>query len=170
MQQDGYDRPTIAAALSIDLPMVSRMLKVGTAFELPFLRLIGSAPGIGRERWMTLVKLFQDPAARARALGYSNRPDFLSNDSDGRFEAVLKRAQNTPQAPKEAPAPPKSRALTGSNGSEVAGIKTTAKGITLTISGKHAPGFDTWFDTHAEEIMAELHGRWQQDQPEQPEE
>lgn len=74
------------------------------------------------------------------------------------------------QAPEPAPAPPKTRALPGSNGAEVAGIKTTAKGITLTISGKDTPGFDTWFDAHAEEIMAELHGRWQQDQPEQPEE
>ncbi|MCB4457040.1 plasmid partitioning protein RepB [Leisingera sp. McT4-56] len=171
LQEDGYDRPTIAAALSIDLPMVSRMLKVGTAFTLPFLRLIGSAPGIGRDRWMTLVKLFEDPGARGRAVAYSNTPDFLTHDSDGRFEAVLKRAQDahTAAKPAPAPAPAKPRPLPGCNGAAVAGIKTTAKGITLTISGKDAPGFDAWFDTHAEEIMAELHGRWQQDQPEQPE-
>lgn len=169
LQTDGYDRQTIAAALSIDLPMVSRMLKVGNAFEMPLLRLIGSAPGIGRERWMTLVKLFEDPAARGRAIAYSNTPDFLTNDSDGRFEAVLKRAQNARPAAKPAPAPASSRPLQGSNGTAVAGIRTTAKGITLTISAKDAPGFDSWFDTHAEDIMAELHGRWQQDQPEQPE-
>ncbi|KIC38973.1 plasmid partitioning protein RepB [Leisingera sp. ANG-M7] len=169
LQDGGYDRPTIAAALSIDLPMVSRMLKVGTAFELPFLRAIGSAPGIGRDRWMLLVKLFDDPAARARAITRTNRPDFTTFDSDGRFEAVLTHAQGVSQEVKAPPAPPKSRALPGSNGTEVAGIKTTAKGITLTISGKHAPGFDAWFDENAEEIMAELHGRWQQDQPEQPE-
>ncbi|MEW2914632.1 plasmid partitioning protein RepB, partial [Leisingera sp. JC11] len=82
---------------------------------------------------------------------------------------VLAHPRNPPQEVKPAPAPPKTRALPGSNGAEVAGIKTTAKGITLTISGKHAPGFDAWFDENAEEIMAELHGRWQQDQPEQPE-
>lgn len=171
LQADGYGRQTIAAALSIDLPMVSRMLKVGTAFDLPFLRLIGSAPGIGRDRWMQLVKLFDNPAARGRAVAYANTPDFLGNDSDGRFEAVLKRAQDAAAAAKPAPAPAlaKSRALQGSNGAAVAGIKTTAKGITLTISAKDAPGFDSWFDAHAEEIMTELHGRWQQDQPEQPE-
>ncbi|MEX0304360.1 MAG: plasmid partitioning protein RepB [Leisingera sp.] len=169
LQTDGYDRQTIAAALSIDLPMVSRMLKVGNAFDLPLLRLIGSAPSIGRERWMTLVKLFEDPAAKSRAAAVSNTPDFLSNDSDGRFEAVLQSAQNASQAAKPSPAPAKSRALQGSNGTAVAGIKSTAKGITLTISAKDAPGFDTWFDAHAEMIMTELHGRWQQDQPEQPE-
>ncbi|KIC12704.1 chromosome partitioning protein ParB [Leisingera sp. ANG-M1] len=169
LQSDGYDRQTIAAALSIDLPMVSRMLKVGNAFELPFLRLIGSAPGIGRERWMALVKLFEDPAAKARAVTMTNRPDFLTHDSDGRFDAVLQHAQNAPQEQKPVPAPPKTRALPGSNGAAVAGIKSTAKGITLTISAKDAPGFDTWFDENAERIMIELHGRWQQDQPEQPE-
>ncbi|QAX31914.1 plasmid partitioning protein RepB [Leisingera sp. NJS204] len=169
LQADGYGRQTIAAALSIDLPMVSRMLKVGTAFDLPFLRTIGSAPGIGRDRWMMLVKLFDDPPARTRAITRTNRPDFTTYDSDGRFEAVLKHARNVPQEPEPAPAPPKVRALPGNGGAEVAGIKTTAKGITLTISAKDTPGFDTWFDAHAEEIMEELHGRWQQDQPEQPE-
>ncbi|AHD03440.1 plasmid partitioning protein RepB [Leisingera methylohalidivorans] len=169
LQADGYGRQTIAAALSIDLPMVSRMLKVGTAFDLPFLRLIGSAPGIGRDRWMTLVKQFEVPGARNRALAYANTPDFLMNDSDGRFEAALKRAQDVPREPKPAPAPPKTRALAGRDGAEVAGIKTTAKGVTLTIAAKDAPGFDAWFDAHAEDIITELHGRWQQDQPEQPE-
>lgn len=33
-----YNRQTIADALSIDLPMVSRMLKVGGAFDIAFLK------------------------------------------------------------------------------------------------------------------------------------
>lgn len=169
LQNGGYDRQTIAAALSIDLPMVSRMLKVGTAFDLPFLRLIGSAPGIGRERWMTLVKTFADPAARSRAHHYMNTPGFLEHDSDGRFEAVLKRARNIRGSASPAPAPAKSRPLQGDDGGPLAAIRTTAKGVTLSISAKDTPGFDTWFDAHAEEILSELHGRWRQDQPEQPE-
>ncbi|MFW8635586.1 plasmid partitioning protein RepB [Cribrihabitans pelagius] len=169
LQHDGYDRQTIAAALSMDLPMVSRMLKVGNAFELDFLRQIGSAPGIGRERWIKLAEALQDQAARARAVNYMRTPGFLEHDSDGRFEAVLKRALNTPAEPKPAPAPSAARPLQGTNGAAIAGIKSTARGITLTIPAKGTAGFDAWFDAHAEEILRELHGRWQQDQPGQPE-
>ncbi len=61
-----YDRQTIADALSMDLPMVSRMLKVGRAFALDLLVQIGSAPGIGRERWMKLVEAMTEPAAAER--------------------------------------------------------------------------------------------------------
>lgn len=169
LQADGYDRQTIAAALSIDLPMVSRMLKVGTAFDLPFLRLIGAAPGIGRERWMTLVKLFHEEGARARAVAYANTPDFLPHDSDGRFEAVLSRAQQAydaiHQGSAHTPAPaPTTRALHAPDGTALAGLKATAKGITLMIAEKDAPGFGSWFDTHAEDILKELHARWQQDE------
>lgn len=170
LQNDGYDRQTIAAALSIDLPMVSRMLKVGNAFELSLLRRIGSAPGIGRERWMTLAKLFQLQAARDRATAYAGGPEFEALDSDGRFEFVMGHAQLIHDVKKQAaPAPSTTRALPGPDGTALAGLKTTPKGVTLTISAKDTPGFDSWFDNHAEEILRELHGRWQQNQPKQPE-
>ena len=167
LQTDGYDRQTIAAALSIDLPMVSRMLKVGTAFDLPFLRAIGSAPGIGRERWIKLVAALEETGAGSRVKAFMTRPEFLCFDSAGRFEAVLKHALNQPwNEQKPAPAPAKARGLNGTNGAEVAGIKTTAQGITLRIPSKGAEGFDAWFDAHAEAIITELHGRWQNEQPE----
>ena len=74
LQAAGYDRPTIAAALSIDLPMLSRLLKVGGAFSLDFLKKIGSAPGIGRDRWMGLAKLMEDQGARGRILAFMRGP------------------------------------------------------------------------------------------------
>ncbi|WP_417473661.1 plasmid partitioning protein RepB [Leisingera sp.] len=168
LQADGYDRQTIAAALSIDLPMVSRMLKVGTAFDLPFLREIGAAPSIGRERWMTLVKLFQEEGPRIRATVYTKSEEFQALDSDGRFEAVLARAQEAYDALKKpdkpTPAPATNRTLHSHDGAALAGLKTTGKSITLTISKKDTPGFGSWFDENAETILQELHHRWQQDQ------
>ncbi|KKK82439.1 hypothetical protein LCGC14_2803390, partial [marine sediment metagenome] len=92
LQEAGYDRQTIAAALSIDQPMVSRMLKVGGAFSLPFLRQIGSAPGIGRERWLALATALGDDGAQGRVKTLMDGPDFVTLDSDARFEAALARA------------------------------------------------------------------------------
>lgn len=49
----GHDRQTIADALSIDLPMVSRMLKVGHAFEPPFCaRSVLPRPSAGTAGWL----------------------------------------------------------------------------------------------------------------------
>ncbi len=158
LQDAGYDRQTIADALSIDLPMLSRMLKVGSAFDLPFLRQIGSAPGIGRERWLSLVRLFEDDDARSRALTFMNRPEFVTLSSDDRFDAVHKRASRKARAP--AAATPEARTLRASDGSALADIRTTRRGITLNIPARTANGFDLWLNENAETLLQELHDRW----------
>jgi len=158
----GHDRQTIADALSIDLPMVSRMLKVGHAFDLPFLRQVGSAPGIGRDRWMALVKLFEDPAAKSRAANFMNRPEWGTFTSDERFEAIFMRASAAPS--KKAPSPTaaaKPRTLRNRDGKALADIRSGKRGVTVTVPSRAAEGFDTWLDAHAEELMREIHDRWQ---------
>ncbi|MEP1331004.1 plasmid partitioning protein RepB [Pseudophaeobacter sp.] len=160
-----YDRQTIAAALSIDLPMVSRMLKVGQAFDLPFLRQIGSAPGIGRDRWLALAKLFEDSAAKSRAMAYLNRPEFSEGDSDARFEAIFERAGQKQSATRSSPpAPSKPRTLRGVDGKALADIRSTKRGLTLNVPARTADGFDVWLNEHADELLKDLHARWQQDQ------
>jgi len=162
LQTSGYDRQTIAAALAIDLPMVSRMLKVGCAFDLDFLRQIGRAPSIGRERWMMLVDLFQDPAARSRAHAFMNRPEFAPMNTDARFEAVLLAAQDkhrvAPPAPKSAP---RKATVTAPSGTTLAQVKATDRSVNLSVGLK---GFDTWIEQNADELLNEWFARWQSEQ------
>lgn len=165
LQESDYDRATIAAALSIDLPMVSRLLKVGTAFDLAFLRQIGSAPGIGRDRWMDLVKLFQDQPAKSRAKTFMNRPEFTSMDSDARFEAVYARAASKPEAKAKPPAP-RPRTLRGDDGTALAELRTTTRATTLSVPARSADGFDRWLAENAETVIRDLHARWRQDRTE----
>lgn len=160
LQDAGYDRQTIAAALSIDLPMVSRMLKAGTAFDLAFLRQIGSAPGIGRERWIALARLFEDAKAKSRAVTFMNRPEFTGLNSDARFEAVFSRASHKPDTAKKPPAPARPRTLRGTDGKALADIRTTGRGVTLSVPARTADGFDRWLNDNAETLIAELHDRW----------
>lgn len=155
-----YARQTIADALSVDLPMLSRLLKVGTAFPLPFLRQIGSAPSIGRDRWMALAAALEANNSKGYATALTNTPEFAQLDSDARFEAVFARATRTERKSAKPPARP--RTLRSSDGKALADIKTTAKGVTLTIASKGAEGFDTWLASNAEAVLADLHDRWQQ--------
>lgn len=157
LQDAGYDRQTICDALSIDLPMVSRMLKVGTAFDLDFLRVIGSAPGVGRERWLELVKLLEDPTRRARAIAGINQPEYLPLTSDQRFDAVFALAKGKPitQAPKP------TQTVIHVKGAPLAELKRTSKGVSLTVVTKHADGFDQWIEQNAQNLLTELHDLWQ---------
>ena len=164
LSEQNYDRQTIAAALSIDLPMVSRMLKVGTAFPLPFLRKIGSAPGIGRDRWMALARALEENDSTGYASALMTTPEFAQLDSDARFDAVFKRAARVAtKAPKTAPKP---RTLRTASGAALGDIKTTTKGVTLNIAAKTAEGFDTWFDSNAQALLQELHDRWTKERAE----
>ncbi|WP_407496665.1 plasmid partitioning protein RepB [Pseudooceanicola sp. MF1-13] len=160
----GYDRQTIAAALAMDMPMVSRMLKVGTAFDLPFLRQIGRAPSVGRDRWMKLVDLFNDPAARNRAAAFMNRPEFVQLDTDARFDAVLLAAQNKHRAKPPAPRPETRRAtITSPEGQPLATVNASDKGISLSV---RTAGFDRWIEENAEDLLNEWFARWQSRQSE----
>lgn len=156
-----YDRQTIADALSMDLPMISRMLKVGRAFDMDFLRQIGSAPGIGRERWLKLVETMEDANLRDRVLARMETLAYVEG-SDARFEQVLAWATGA-QAPKKAKARPlPSRKITGPDGAALAQVKRTDKGLTMTTTGD----FAAWLDSHAEDLVKELHDRWQKDRSE----
>lgn len=160
LQEMDYDRQTIAAALSIDLPMVSRMLKIGKAFSLPFLRNIGSAPAIGRDRWATLATALEAEGARARVSALMKTPDFAGLNTNDRFEAALKRAmaQKTRKVSKVQTKP---RTLRTSAGKALGDIKRTTKGVTLNIPSRTADGFDDWFNANADALLQDLHDRWQ---------
>ena len=118
--QSDYDRQTIVAALSLYLPMVSRLLKVGAELPIEFLRCIGSAPGIGRDRRTALVKLFaDDPLARRRAYEASRSAGFADLNSDDRFAHAYTAATKARRTGQATPAP-KARTLRGRDGSAIA--------------------------------------------------
>ena len=165
LDEAGYDRQTISAALSVDMPMVSRMLKVGTAFDLEFLRQIGSAPGIGRDRWMKLVKLMQDKRARSHVSARMRTPDF-KGDSDTRFEQVFGWASKATQTDPKPPKPDiRARVVTARDGDALAEMKRTPKGLNLTIANRD--GFAQWLEDNAAAALQELHDRYRQERSEE---
>ncbi|MEL7165495.1 MAG: plasmid partitioning protein RepB [Pseudomonadota bacterium] len=163
LDAEGYDRDTIAAALSIDQPMVSRMLKVGQAIPLRILRKVGPAPGIGRDRWLALIKLMEKNGS-GRAFAFLDTPDAAAMTSDDRFEVMFTRASGIKPAPTPKPAP---RPLRTDAGDVLGDIKPRKKGVTLTI--RDGDGFAAWLDAQADTVIAELHARWSATRTEDPE-
>lgn len=163
LESAGYDRQTIAAALSIDLPMVSRMLKVGTAFDLPFLREIGRAPSIGRERWMQLADLYATPSTRTRVRNYMNRPEFLLLATDDRFNSVLQTAQNKRQAPPAPSSSARKAQIATRDGVPLATLKASNTALNLSIKTE---GFNQWIEDNAEDLLNDWFARWQAEKSE----
>ncbi|MFA8386314.1 MAG: plasmid partitioning protein RepB [Pelagibaca sp.] len=160
LSEAGHDRATIAAALSCDLPNVSRLIRTGSDLPLEFLRRIGAAPGIGRGRWMALVRLFRsDPPARRRAYDATRRAGFAACATDARFETVFAAATALPQGPTRSTSP-KPLTLRGADGTALADLRRTRRGVTLTLPARE-DGFGAWVADHAGDLLAEWYNRWQ---------
>lgn len=156
-----YDRQTISAALSIDAPMLSRMLRVGRVFEIPFLRQIGSAPGIGRDRWLKLAEAMERPGTWERIAEHLPELEKVS-ESDERFERVCIWAEG-----KVIPAPKQTRGVglptrrvRSAGGFPIGQVKRSAQALVLTLPHGDAPEFTQWVDAQAEDVLQELYDRW----------
>lgn len=143
MREGGFDRKVICDALHIDKTLISRMLSIADAIPPALLDAIGAAPGIGRDRWMTLGTRIKDmPPAPLIAAA-------TGDSSDARFEAVLAHVSVKPK-------PAQKPQLTGANGAPLGEVTRNTRATTLSISRDKADGFDDWLIANIDEI----HRNW----------
>lgn len=95
LEERGFERATIMAALGVDKADLSRLIALAKAVPAEIVRAIGPAPKIGRPRWTALSDAF---AARPHEAAEAVQPvlasqAFLAADSDGRFNRVLEALQ-----------------------------------------------------------------------------
>lgn len=84
----GYDREVISAALASNAASVSKMLSVGERIPADVIRAIGDAPGIGRERWVELSLLVGRTANSEKVREMVSDAQFNVLPSDDRFLAL----------------------------------------------------------------------------------
>jgi len=162
MQDAGYDRKAMCAALHIDKTVISRMLMIADCVPVELIEAIGPANGVGRDRWLALANSLGstevdiDEAIDAAQMA-------SDGGSDASFEAVLKTAEAVAAAPKTSPrrtsaaksaSRPAEMPLRGAGGAKLGSYAKTAKGLSMTLSG--ADGFDEWLV----ENMEQLHSDW----------
>ena len=88
LEQLGYDRGVIMAALSVDKTTVSRMISVATRIPVAAIDATGPAPGIGRPRWVELAELFEDGKEPPDLAGMLEGAEFQNSESDRRFDLL----------------------------------------------------------------------------------
>ncbi|MEO0752120.1 MAG: plasmid partitioning protein RepB [Pseudomonadota bacterium] len=153
MTDAGYDRRAICDALSIDKTVISRMLTVAAAVPVEVIEAIGSAPGIGRDRWLLFSGLWEKSAADADAASDMLAVS-LAPDSDSRFEDLLTWLQRrAPPAEEERKVVRTPKALLRSEDGAVFGdIRRSGSTMTLTLRSRSVDGFDDWLAENIEGI------------------
>lgn len=133
MRDAGYERKVICDALHMDKTLISRMLSVADRVPVTVIEAIGSAPGIGRARWLALADRIDGRDVAHLASG---------DNSDARFEAVY-AALTKAKAPRTAAAPAP-RQLCHEDGVAFASITRKSGNLVLSVNSGNARGFDDW--------------------------
>ena len=96
----GYDRKTAQRALSVDKTEMSRMIQVVGSVPEQFERAIGSAPKVGRPRWVAMGELLSMGTQRNRAAQLIDTVGLTEIDSNGRCKVLFDALSKPKQAKK----------------------------------------------------------------------
>ncbi len=135
LEQAGFDRETIMAALSIDKTALSKLISVAIKIPEDVLTAVGPAPKAGRDRWLALSERLEAKTAQKTVRELLQQPDFQTLESDKRFLRLF-----------NALAPQRQRVgrpavWTGHDGKKVGRIQQDDRELVLTIDKRVAPEF-----------------------------
>lgn len=155
MAEAGYKRKIICDALSIDKTVISRMMRVAETIPVEVIERIGSAPTIGRDRWMAAADLWQDRDADTDTA--VAMIDVAGSDtSDDRFDDLFNWLSGKKQSPKKSVDKPDKIMLKTANGNAFGSVIKGQGSVTITLKSAPSKGFDDWLVDHLED----LHRDW----------
>jgi ParB family chromosome partitioning protein len=96
LEERGFSRPTLCAALSVHPSEAARLIGVARETPRELVAAIGPAPKAGRPRWMALAKALERDGALAQAMAALAHPDAARLDSDARFARAFAALREAP--------------------------------------------------------------------------
>jgi ParB family chromosome partitioning protein len=154
LEDRGFPRPTIMAALSTDKTELSKLISAARGVPPAIIRAVGPAPKAGRRRWLALAELLARPGATARVEALLAEDGFRAADSDARLTRALERAERAPA--EAALAAPRRLTITGRDGRPLARVTETDERLTLTVDRTADPAFADFLLGE----LPELHARF----------
>ena len=152
----GQTKDTIKAALTIDDTLLSRMLSVAETVPSVVIDAIGSAKGVGRDRWEEMKKLLAIPAKAALAGDIVATPEFLAAEGASRFDHLLAQINTEPKA---AATPRKQAVQTrwcAPDKAVEAAYRRSGKSFSLALSSKDGGAFGDFLSANLERLYAEF--------------
>ncbi|MFD2051892.1 plasmid partitioning protein RepB [Mesorhizobium calcicola] len=150
----GYPRDIIQSALSIDYQTLSKMLTIPKAIPEAVIDAVGPAKGIGRDRWLELRKLIENPKNTAVVNGFVFSEDFAAAESDDRFHLLFKflNGARPKRSVKKAIEPKNGRTWAPEDKSVTATIKSTGNAFNLALKSKDARRFGEFISENLESL------------------
>jgi ParB family chromosome partitioning protein len=148
----GNSRETVQAALSIDAPMLTRMLSVTQRVPETIIQAIGAARGVGRDRWLDLTVLMEKPTNAERVSEYIQQSEFQSADGQDRFNSLFKFLKSSVPSRKVRKISSKATAWAPADKLVTVSGKSTSKGYDLALRDKDATLFGGWISENLDEL------------------
>ncbi|ABC94460.1 plasmid partitioning protein RepBf1 (plasmid) [Rhizobium etli CFN 42] len=158
LEELGYDREVISTALAANAASVSKMMSVMERLSREVVQAIGSAPGVGRERWVELSLLAGKAANAANVAKVLEGDNFHQLPSDKRFEALYAALNKSARPVKKTVAP---RKVTWQplDKAVQAEMKNDGKAFSLSMKARNAGRFGEFLsgrlDALYEQFLAE---------------
>jgi ParB family transcriptional regulator, chromosome partitioning protein len=150
IEEAGYDRATIIAALSVDKTEAARFLAVARSIPRELIHAIGPAPKAGRPRWMELSELLKGKGVTVKRV--LAEPGFAQADTDTRFSR-LHAALSSKDSKGDA------STWLDPQGRPVVKIERRATKTYLTVDEKLAPNFGSYLEEKLGELYAGFSSR-----------
>ncbi len=149
---NGMSKDVVKIALTIDDTLLSRMLAVAESIPEPVLDAVGSAKGVGRDRWEELKKLVQVPANADRACAFILAADFRHTAEADRFNALLGELKTAKKPKKKRDASPSVRQFEVAAKSVAVTTKSSGRTFTLALTSKDAAKFGAFLSDQLESL------------------
>lgn len=151
LEERGFGSDVVTAALNVDRAALSKMRIITRQVPFALISAIGSAPEIGRRRWLEFGEHLE--SADIDALVISLSADYIrSLSSNDRFHQAFAQATKKPTGAKA-----------GTTSTQIADLpvkfKRTPATATFVFDSKAAPGFDAF----VQERLKSLYAEYQQD-------
>lgn len=151
LEDAGYERTTITAALATDKADLSRYIAVARRVPEEIVMRIGPAAKAGRARWLRLAEKLDDAKVVTAVEALLNDPEVCCLDSDGRFQAIC----NAIDQPQTRPAR-RSDVWTTASGKRAGHVERSEGKTSLVFNEKLVPEFATWISSRLDELYSEF--------------
>jgi ParB family chromosome partitioning protein len=152
----GIDKDTIKSALTIDDTLLSRMLAVAEHVPEDVLNSLGSAKGIGRDRWEELKKLMLAPGKAELASSLARSEAIANLPMADRFQALLSELKTNGRTKKSGRPKPSERVWSLAENSVKVATKDAGTAFTLALKAKDASRFGAYISQNLEQLYEEF--------------
>lgn len=149
----GHDRRTIQVALSVDAPMLTRMLSVTGRVPKDVIAAIGAAKSVGRDRWTDLAQQIEHPVAFETATQLVVTPGFETLSSEARFDLLLSEIKKARRPVKRSN--PVGEWVSG-DAKVTAEFKGSGKSYSISLKSKDAGKFGRFIADNLEKLHDEF--------------